>query len=764
VKRDLLALVCFGLSLGCCAAPTQAPAKVSMPAVLIQTQLPNDAKLEQRRAEERLSFQTGDPWSPRINMNADVSIVYGLGPKLPNLVQTWHEHGYKIELMTGVAWGAYQDYFDGKYDGTTYWDQVQTDVDGKRILHGANPMVPFVSPGEDFGRYLSVGVKRALDMGVEAVYLEEPGFWARSGWEGNFKHEWKAYYGEDWRAPNSSPDAQYRASKLKYFLHRRTLTQVCDFVNGYGKEHGHTIPCYVASHSLLNYANWRIVSPESSLINVAAAGYIAQIWTGTARIPNMYEGRKRERTFETAFLEYGAMQNLVRASRRRVWYLNDPIMDNPYHTWDDYRANWQSTVTASLMQPDVWRFEIMPWPRRVFTGKHPATELAADKYREEQNSTTSSASGFSEEQPGVPLVGIPKNYEAELQSVISALGDMKQPNVKWEVAGTRGVGVLVSDTMMFERADPQPSDEYLGSFYGLALPLLKRGIPVEPVQIESAAAARFLDRYRLLLLTYEGQKPPKPEFHAALVKWVRAGGALLVVDNDDDPYNTVHEWWNSAPMAYKTPREHLFKLLGIPRDGGGLFRVGKGVVVSERLSPAALTYKSDGADELRAAARRAAAGVNLKWSEANALALRRGPYVIAAGLDESVPNAKPVALQGRFIDLFDANLPVKTRVKLGPGVREMLYDVNAGATQAAPKVVVAACRVREEKYVDRKLSFWAEGIEDTNAVVRIATRQKPVKVLVGGKELAVDAWGLENGTVLLRFANSVDPVQVVIVF
>ncbi len=28
------------------------------------------------------------------------------------------------------------------------------------------------------------------------------------------------------------------------------------------------------------------------------------------------------------------MQNLVRASGRRVWYLNDPIEDNPNHDWD----------------------------------------------------------------------------------------------------------------------------------------------------------------------------------------------------------------------------------------------------------------------------------------------------------------------------------------------------------------------------------------------------------------------------------------------
>lgn len=119
-----------------------------------------------------------------------------------------------------------------------------------------------------------------------------------------------------------------------------------------------------------------------------------------------------------------------------------------------------------------------------------------------------------------PLVGTPAGHGTELQTVITVLGDMKQPNPRWQIAVTRGVGVFISDTIMFGRTAPQPSDQYLGSFYGLAIPLVKRGIPVDPVQIESSTTPEFLNRYKVLFLTYEGQKPPKPEFHAALAKWL----------------------------------------------------------------------------------------------------------------------------------------------------------------------------------------------------------------------------------------------------
>lgn len=716
---------------------------------LLSQDVAADKEGNARRNQQRLSFQAGRLWFPRTNVNADVAMVYGIDPSLPERLDSWRQHGYIVQVMTGVAWGAYQDYLDGRFDGHFHWDEAQKYKDGRLSLHGDMPRItPYISPNEAYGRFLSSRVKQALDAGAKAIYLEEPEYYADTGWSDNFKREWKAYYGENWQAPDSSPDAQYRASKLKYFLYRRTLGQVFDSVKQYDREYGVTIPCYVATHSLINYAHWTIVSPESSLISVGADGYIAQVWTGTARTPNVYEGRLKERTFEAAFLEYGAMQNLVRASGRRVWYLNDPVEDNPKHTWTDYRTNWESTLTASLLNGEVWRFEVMPWPSRVFNSKHPADTAFTGRgpHRNAKN------------------IGIPETYATELQAVISALGDMKQAKVQWEYSGTKDVGVLLSDTMMFQRADPDPSDVNLGSFYGLALPLLKRGMPVEPVQIESATEPGFLARYKLLLLTYEGQKPPTPQFHSALANWVHAGGALVVVDNDRDPYDAVREWWNTAPYSYQTPRQHLFDELGIPKDATGLYRVGKGVVVSARLSPAALTYKKHGAAAIRALARQAASAVNLQWKETNALVLRRGPYIIAAGLDESVPDDKPYVMHGRFIDLFNSNLPILNRVAITPGRRFLLLDLDAVPASASPSVVAAACRVRKEYASAGSFTFLADGIADTEAVVRIRIQRKPVRVLVAGKPLSHAEYEVDGDTLRLQFLNSAQPIPVEIDF
>jgi hypothetical protein len=342
---------------------------------------------------------------------------------------------------------------------------------------------------------------------------------------------------------------------------------------------------------------------------------------------------------------------------------------------------------------------------------------------------------------------------------------MKQPAeaVRWEHSGTQGVGVLVSDTMMFQRAAPDPSDTYLGSFYGLALPLLKRGIPVEPVQIESANSPGFLERYRLLLLTYEGQKPPTPAFHDALGQWVRAGGALVVVDDDHDPYCAVREWWSTPPMSYATPRQHLFESLGLPKDAIGLNRVGQGVVLREARSPAALTYLSDGAEVVRGLARQAAEAINLSWTETNALVLRRGPYLIAAGLDESIPDAASFVLHGNFIDLFDAQLPLRNEVTLSPSKRALLLDLEA-IKATSPLVVAAACQVSQTRFEGDTLEFNAEGVADTEAVVRILAPGAPVGVVVAGKTLPPEDWVASGGTLQLRFQNSVQAVPVEVHF
>lgn len=687
--------------------------------------------------EERLSFQALDPWRASVDLNADVAMVYDIDETLPERLKTYVDAGYIPHVMSGVTWGEYAEYYYGDFDGANHMDEVQMEEGGELIGHGKDNY--YICPTIPYGNFLIKGVKRAIDAGAQAIHMEEPEYWVRAGYSEGFKREWLDHYGEPWQDPVGSPDAQYRASKLKYYLYRRTLQQIFTFVDEYKKEIGRDVKCYVPTHSMLNYAQWGIVSPQSSLLQVGCDGYIAQVWTGTSRTPNIYEGRKRQRTFETAFLEYGSMQNLVRASGRRMWYLNDPIEDNANHSWWDYRTNWESTLVASLLQPEVWHYEIMPWPHRIFEKNYPA------------------------EQPvrkDTPRIPIPSAYATELQSVITAMGDMKQPadRVMWTHAGTKGTGVLVADTMMFQRFGPDQSDEDLGSFYGLSLPLLMRGVPVEPVQIETAQ----LETYRVLLLTYEGQKPPKPGFHDALAAWVDQGGALIVVDNDTDPFNRVREWWNSDGSDYPTPRHHLFEKLGLDVSAVGTHQVGRGVVVFASESPAALSRSADGADRVRHWVQTGMDGVGVEWSESNAFVLRRGPYIVAAGLGDvdSTPVGETTVLTGRMIPLFDAGLPTIASYEVVPGSRALLVDLNRVAYDIG--VVAAACRARNQQITDTSIGFDADGLEGSQAVVAINLDAAPRDVTVDGGSLSEQDYDFIDGILRVRFTNRATPVHVVV--
>ena len=215
----------------------------------------------QPQAGDALIFQTQKGWSPRVNVEAGTVMAYGISDSLPDRIRSWKKHGYRVAVMTGVAWGEYGDYLRGDFDGKQHWNETQQEADGKLILHSGRE-VPYIAPSESYGKYLSGGILRALDAGAEAIYLEEPEFWARAGWSDSFKKEWEGYYHEPWRSPDSTPDAQYRASKLKYFLYQRALAQVFTSVHRWSEEHHRQVPCYVATHSLINYAQWQIVSPE----------------------------------------------------------------------------------------------------------------------------------------------------------------------------------------------------------------------------------------------------------------------------------------------------------------------------------------------------------------------------------------------------------------------------------------------------------------------------------------------------------------------
>ena len=216
-------------------------------------------KIDNRK--EKTTFQTAGQWKPVTDVRSDVAIVYGAGDRknltFEQRVQSWRDKGYITHFMTGIAWGEYQDYFTGKWDGKMHLDEGQVQQNGDTIWHGH--MVPYIVPTDNYIKYMKEKhIKRVIDAGIDAIYLEEPEFWARAGYSEAFKKEWKKEYGFDWRPQHESPENTYLSNKLKYKLYYKALKEVFTFAKEYGKSKGMNVRCYVPTHSLVNYSQWQI--------------------------------------------------------------------------------------------------------------------------------------------------------------------------------------------------------------------------------------------------------------------------------------------------------------------------------------------------------------------------------------------------------------------------------------------------------------------------------------------------------------------------
>lgn len=693
-------------------------------------------------SRERTAFQTGSAWRPEIDVRSDIAIVYGARDHkdmtFEQRVASWRNKGYNTQFMTGIAWGEYQDYFLGRWDGKNHQDIGQVERDGKVIWHGGG--VPYIVPVTSFLDYMKTGIiKRVIDAGITSIFLEEPEFWARAGYSEVFKQEWKKFYGFDWRPQHESAENTYLSNKLKYQLYYNAIREVSEYAKTYGKRAGKDIKVYIATHSLINYASWRIVSPEASLASLPGIdGYIAQVWTGTSREPTYYNGKRLERVFENAFLEYGSMVSMTAPTGRKMYFLTDPIEDWP-RDWGDYKRNYQATFTAKLLYPMVNNYEVMPWPERIYTRPYKL------------------ANGGEE-------VLIPKYYATQMQIMVNALNDM--PLAPDRVTGINSIGVLMGNSLMFQRFPEHKGydDPQFSNFYGQTLPLLKNGVPVQTVHMENLGFKNTLKDIRVLVMSYANMKPYGEEVHRRLADWVKQGGVLVYCGADKDPYQSVMEWWNSKGMNYQSPSTHLFAMMGRHADVGERFAYGKGTVHVIRQDPKEFVLnKGEDAGFLKVLAR--AFEIDAKAGKLvfkNSLYLKRGAYDIVAVLDEQ-EGSEPYHIRGPVIDLFDPALPVVEDKVVMPGTQGFVYNLQRVKDAKRPQVLAAAARVYEEQRSGRAYEFVCKSPANTINAMRILLPEAPVSVELDGKAAALvgkSEWDARSGTLFLGFDNHPEGVHV----
>ncbi len=711
---------------------------------------------------EHTLLQSSRPWDSLVDIRCDIAMVYGgysgrngeFNKHNPN-IDGWKERGYKIFWMKGISWG-HEDYYFGRWDGQKHLDEYQIVSTGDTVTYHQVPTQNYIE-------YLKKMLKAVIDDGVDVLFFEEPEFTSRAGYSEAFKRAWKEYYGEEWQPQNSSPANYYKSQKLKYWLNYDAINQCFTYAKEYGKSLGRDIRCMEATHTLINYAQWHVVSPECSLASLPCLdGYVSQTWTGTSREFNYYNGDYRERCFETAYLEFGCMESMTAPTGRRVYFLSDPIEDN-IKDWDDYKNNYEALIAAQLLYPKNNYYQVIPWPQRVYEVKYP---VGPDSDEEDY---------------------ISRSYSTQ----IGIMYDMfeKMPLSDNKVSGSNGISVVMANSIMFQgvaRDVPtkpslqtnvsefialdrtheemtETNDPQISNFFGLVNPFIKRGVPVHFVHMENMQYPDTWKDVKVLLMSYSNQKPMEEAQHTYIANWVKDGGILVYASRDNDPFQGVPEWWNTGDNHYDKPVNHLFELLGVPKDAEeGTYDCGKGKVCVIRQNPKEMVYYKGGDKTLVEKVKQLYDSTGEPLEFKNSFYLERGPYTIISVIDE-YEDTTPYIAEGLYVDLFDPKLPVITKKVVNPGKRALLFDLRKIDHKRKPQIIAAASRAYDEVVKGRNYTFNVKGPYNTTNAMRIYLPSEPKAITVsrGGTPVEfTSGWDAASKTMFMEFENHHDGIDV----
>ncbi|HTE19543.1 MAG TPA: hypothetical protein VK689_14335, partial [Armatimonadota bacterium] len=481
-------------------------------------------------------LRTNGGYDARIDLKTDIVVVGRHGApweETDRAALSWRAAGYPIHRKFSVGSDVGALYSGGKADGRPHPDEIDRDAAGAAIMLGdRTAMVP--TPG--WLAYSKEQIRRAIDAGAAGVWPDEAVLNAAGGYSPAFKAAWAEAYGSPWQPPHESSANYFRASRIKADLTLRAVDELLRFTREYARQKGREVKFFLPAHSPDSYASGNLIFAHAAASRLPVDGLVAQAPTGPARSNVTYEGKTTPQVFESSWMTYSYFANLMDGlPDKSLYFMADAARDEPGSNWSDYQRSYQEVLTASLLFPQARGHEVLPRQDRV-TSAAPVTPGTGS---------------------GQVVTAAPARYPAELPNLGAALRELPEAGTPQWTTGTRGIGVLTLDTMMWQRGGPQGSS--LRSLHGLVLPLLKRGIPVQVVPAERVADAAFLSRFKVLLLSYDMQKPLGPEVNQGISTWVKAGGCLVLFGGED-PYNDIGEWWSRS--GFHGPTEHLLSQCG----------------------------------------------------------------------------------------------------------------------------------------------------------------------------------------------------------
>lgn len=613
--------------------------------------------------------------------------------------QKWRTRGVQVFFNLGVNRGPYQDYVLGMWDGTPHPGEYQLAAPES---HSSSNTVLFPTPS--FISYLKAKITHALDCGAAAIFLTDPAFLPGADSSAAFKRAWQEATGSDWQPPAQSAKLRYAVGKQQQLLYWEALVKLFAHAKQRAQERNRGVACFLATPSLLANSRRGAIGPATRGLHIPDCdGLLGMLGPEALTAASRYAGVVAARPFENALLEYGLFVNQVRGHNKQLWLQINPFEEKEVISAAEAERRLRAQVTAALFYPEHGHFEL------------PDCAEACDH--------------------------VPADSAIRLQQILltiaHVLGDMPQAAMPAEAA-ERGVGILLSEAMLLQRAAPASSDSLLSFFHGLALPLLKHGVFVAPLVMENLHLPQYLNGYKVIFLTYSFMKPQDHEWHERLTNWVRAGGTLVFIDDGSDPYNRAAEWWRRGMFDYVRPAEHLFETLKLgywPKPGRNSVGMGSFIYLTE--DPASYAHRAAAANHLLELAG-AALPAGRKITPQNYLRLRRGPYLIAVTFAETADTSAQM-LAGDFIDLFDPQLPHRSQISVAPGEQALLLDL-AKIDSSAARVLAASAGVTQEWRQEGEYSFVVKGPVGSHARVLVFAPARHVQAMANqaGAPVKVD--------------------------
>jgi hypothetical protein len=236
----------------------------------------------------------------------------------------------------------------------------------------------------------------------------------------------------------------------------------------------------------------------------------------------------------------------------------------------------------------------------------------------------------------------------------------------------------------------------------------------------------------LLLLSYDAWKPQKEEYHQYLAEWIKNGGILILFDGKDS-FDDINMFWKKA--GFVNPQAHLINTLDL--DYNRIEenervdeieychkKIHKGHLIVYKFSPESIAVNNDSKQKYLSLIRDCARKyMNEELQEPQYLYIERNRFVICHTFDCKFK------LDGRFIDIFSANLNVLADIALEPNTSVILYSIEKSLKSRKPCILYSTFRLMGKKETKNKTSFFIQGPNDVEGKVRIFTAGKEIETI-----------------------------------